>query len=73
MSSAFQRWVRSTITFDQGKGMCFRKGSYRTKEIAEAYKAKSEARQPGLTLYIYKCPVCRKYHLTKQKQNKECE
>lgn len=73
MSSMFQRWKRTTVTVEQGWGRCFRKGSYKSKEIAEAYKAKSESRTLGLTLYIYKCKVCSQYHLTKQKQAKECE
>lgn len=72
MSSMFERWKRTTATVEQGWGPCFRKGAYKTKEIAEQYKAKSEAKS-GVILYIYKCQVCKQYHLTKQKQAKECE
>lgn len=73
MSSMFERWKRTTATVEQGWGSCFRKGAYKTKEIAEAYKEKSETRVPGTTLYIYKCRFCKQYHLTKQKQAKEAE
>lgn len=73
MSSMFERWKRTTATIGQGWGPCFRKGAYKTKEIAQTYLEKSEARTPGLKLYIYKCQVCKQYHLTKQKQAKECE
>ena len=69
----FERWKRTTVTVEQGWGKCFRKGSYKTKEIAEAYKLKSEQRTPGIVLYIYKCKVCNQYHLTKQKQAKDPE
>lgn len=66
MSSMFERWRKSTIPIAHGWGPCYRKGAYKTREIAEAYKTKSEDKTPGLKLY--ECKVCRRFHLTKQKQ-----
>lgn len=68
MSSMFERWRRSSVPITYGWGPCYRKGAYKTREIAEAYKVKSEGRTPGLVLYVYHCSVCKQFHLTKQKQ-----
>lgn len=71
MSSFFQRWAHSTVPIEKGWGPCYRKGAYKTREVAEQYKTKSEESRPGLKLYIYECNVCRKFHLTKQKQRED--
>lgn len=68
MSSLFHRWSKTTATIKQGYGQCFRKGAYKTQEIAEHYRTKSEAISPGIKLYIYQCKICKKFHLTKKKQ-----
>lgn len=67
MGFSFYRWSKSTQTLEMGFGPCFRKGAYRTLEIAEHYRKKSEERS-GLRLYIYECKICKKFHLTKQPQ-----
>lgn len=66
--SFFSRWASSTVPISKGWGPCYRKGAYRTRVIAEEYKERSEEGTPGLKLYIYECKVCKKFHLTKQKQ-----
>lgn len=48
-------------------GSCFRKKIYRTIEYAQK-EAKRLSRVNGIELYIYWCPLCLNYHLTKQKQ-----
>lgn len=68
MSTMFQRWIKSTTPMKEGWGPCYRKGAYRTKEIAEHYRDKSQSTNPKLKLYIYECKVCKHFHLTKQKQ-----
>lgn len=68
MSSFFQRWAHSTVPVSKGWGPCYRKGAYRTREIAQKYLDTQEAANPGLKLYVYECKVCKKFHLTKQKQ-----
>lgn len=43
---------------------CRRKNSYPTKDVAE-YKAALRSPYFQWPLYVYRCPVCRGYHLTK--------
>lgn len=42
---------------------CSHKNAYRTRAIALMTAAKLE-----VVLYVYKCPHCREFHLTKQEQ-----
>ena len=44
---------------------CHEKQAYRTKAIACQHRA--ESRKHGVELYVYKCPTCGKWHLTKWK------
>lgn len=58
MTSA-ERWVKE----------CLRKKRYRTLEFAEeiAKKIKNDPTK-GTELYVYACPSCQGFHLTKLKQ-----
>jgi hypothetical protein len=46
---------------------CDKKNKYKTYEIAEAKRNKSEI-IADINLYIYRCPLCAYYHLTKEKE-----
>lgn len=50
-------------------GPCKRKCQYSSREIARIYGTRKMALQPGLMLYVYECVICKKFHLTKQKQS----
>lgn len=45
---------------------CFSKTRYDTKEIAEEQADKIYF-EDGIMLYVYKCPLCNGYHLTRKK------
>ena len=47
-------------------GMCLRKRLYITYEQAENALNHRKNKVP-YNLYIYKCPICKGYHLTKKK------
>lgn len=64
----FHRWLQSSTPYDKGNGSCFRKAAYKDEARAKKYAAKSEANTPGIKLYIYRCNLCGRYHLTKMRQ-----
>lgn len=45
-----------------------RKNSYPTWEMANEKRTKTVQIKPKLELFIYQCPACKLFHLTKQKQ-----
>lgn len=48
-------------------GACLRKKIYRTEEYAKK-EAKRLGELRGIELFVYWCPLCNNYHLTKKKQ-----
>lgn len=46
---------------------CLRKKAYRSKRIAEKVAADIK-QERGVTLYVYECPLCGKWHLTKKER-----
>lgn len=44
---------------------CLRKKFYRSKQIAEQ-TVKRIKEERGVMLYVYECPICGYYHLTKK-------
>lgn len=44
---------------------CLRKKMYRSRQIAEGMIKKIQ-QDRNVTLYVYECPICGFYHLTKQ-------
>lgn len=64
----FHRWSQTTQSFESGAGPCFRKSAYVTQDKAEFYRDRAMKERPETPLFVYRCDVCKKYHLTKQKQ-----
>lgn len=48
---------------------CLRKKAYHSKQIAEKVTV-DILKERGVTLYVYECPLCGKYHLTKKERGK---
>ncbi len=46
---------------------CLRKKVYKTKQRAEKTAAYIKE-QRGVTVYVYECPICGYYHLTKKER-----
>lgn len=46
---------------------CLRKKMYRSRQIAEQ-TAKKIKKDRNVTLYVYECPICGYYHLTKKER-----
>lgn len=52
---------------------CLRKKMYRSRRIAEQ-TAKKIKEDRDVTLYVYECPICGYYHLTKkERRNNDTE
>jgi len=49
---------------NQQKANCRKKKSYNTKKIAKMY-ANMFKKYKRQTLDVYKCPICRRFHLTR--------
>lgn len=49
---------------------CLHKKWYRTKDYALGIAKKIEE-EKGIKLFVYKCPLCNRYHLTKKERGRE--
>lgn len=49
---------------------CLHKKAYRTRDYALGI-AKKIKEERGLELFVYQCPLCGHYHLTKKERGKE--
>lgn len=47
--------------------MCLRKKKYRSEHLAMQVAEKIK-KDRGITLYVYACPLCGYYHLTKKER-----
>ena len=47
--------------------MCLRKKKYRSEYIANSVARQAKEKR-GVTLYVYSCPICGYWHLTKKER-----
>lgn len=52
---------------DLAEMKCFNKKSFRSERIARQ-RADDRQAEVGIPLYTYHCPICKDWHITKQRQ-----